>query len=101
MQINENEARDDQTRKSWTTTAGCRSVLRRDYCGDAEELQDVHDCISPYMLEQAAEAAGVRDSMVQAICRRYPSLKTAPYNHADHPLHRKELCVKGKSYCHG
>lgn len=33
------------------------------------------------MLEQAAEAAGVRDSMVQAICKRYPSLKTAPYNH--------------------
>ena len=45
------------------------------------ELQDIHGCISPYMREQAAEAAGVRDSMVQAICKRYPSLKTAPYNH--------------------
>ena len=43
--------------------------------------QGVHGCISPYVLEQAAEAAGVRDSMVQAICKRYPSLKTAPYNH--------------------
>jgi NADH-quinone oxidoreductase subunit E len=45
------------------------------------ELQEVYGCISPFVLEQAAEAAGVRESMIQAICKRYPSLKTAPYAH--------------------
>ena len=82
MQINENEARDDQTREILDYYRGLPQRSSQETIVEMlRELQDVHGCISPYMLEQAAEAAGVRDSMVQAICKRYPSLKTAPYNH--------------------
>ena len=82
MQINENEARDDQTREILDYYRGLPERSSQEAIVEMlRELQDIHGCISPYMLEQAAEAAGVRDSMVQAICKRYPSLKTAPYNH--------------------
>ena len=82
MQINENEARDDQTREILDYYRGLPQRSSQETIVEMlRELQDVHGCISPDMLEQAAEAAGVRDSMVQAICKRYPSLKTAPYNH--------------------
>ena len=79
MQINEYEARDDQTREILDYYRGLPQRSSQETIVEMlRELQDVHGCISPYMLEQAAEAAGVRDSMVQAICKRYPSLKTAP-----------------------
>ena len=82
MQINENEARDDETREILDYYRGLPERSSQEAIVEMlRELQDIHGCISPYMLEQAAEAAGVRDSMVQAICKRYPSLKTAPYNH--------------------
>ena len=82
MQINENEARDDQTREILDYYRGLPQRSSQETIVEMlRELQDVHGCISPYMLEQAAEAAGVRDSMVQAICKRYPSLKTTPYSH--------------------
>lgn len=82
MQINENEARDDQTREILDYYRGLPERSSQEAIVEMlRELQDIHGCISPYMLEQAAVAAGVRDSMVQAICKRYPSLKTAPYNH--------------------
>ena len=76
MQINENEARDDQTREILDYYRGLPERSSQEAIVEMlRELQDIHGCISPYMLEQAAEAAGVRDSMVQAICKRYPSLK--------------------------
>ena len=82
MQINENEVLNERTREILDYYRGLPERSSQEAIVEMlRELQGVHGCISPYMLEQAAEAAGVRDSMVQAICKRYPSLKTAPYNH--------------------
>ena len=82
MQINENEVLDEQTREILDYYRGLPERSSQEAIVEMlRELQGVHGCISPYVLEQAAEAAGVRDSMVQAICKRYPSLKTTPYSH--------------------
>ena len=63
MQINENEARDDQTREILDYYRGLPQRSSQETIVEMlRELQDVHGCISPDMLEQAAEAAGVRDS---------------------------------------
>ena len=45
------------------------------------ELQDTQGFLSPGILATAAETAGVKESTVRAILKRYPSLKTAPYRH--------------------
>lgn len=39
------------------------------------ELQDVCGWIGPSILEAAAQAAGVKVSLIQVIMKRYPSLK--------------------------
>ena len=76
MQINENEARDDQTREILDYYRGLPERSSQEAIVEMlRELQDIH-AASAYMLEQQAEAAGVRDSDgCQAICKRYPSLK--------------------------
>lgn len=82
MQINDDKARDDRTGEILDYYRGLPERSSQETIVEMlRELQEVHGCISPYVLKQAAEAAGVRDSMVQAICKRYPSLKTAPYSH--------------------
>lgn len=59
MQINENEARDDQTREILDYYRGLPERSSQEAIVEMlRELQDIHGCISPYMLEQAAEAAG-------------------------------------------
>ena len=45
------------------------------------ELQDVCGWIGPSILEEAAQAAGVKVSLIQVIMKRYPSLKKSPYVH--------------------
>lgn len=45
------------------------------------ELQEVYGCIDPVMQEMAAEAAGVKASVIQTILKRYPSFKEAGYTH--------------------
>ena len=76
MQINENEVLNERTREILDYYRGLPERSSQEAIVEMlRELQGVHGCISPYVLEQAAEAAGVRDSMVQAICKRYPSLK--------------------------
>ena len=45
------------------------------------ELQDVCGWIGPSILEEAAQAAGVKESLIQVIMKRYPSLKKSPYVH--------------------
>ena len=45
------------------------------------ELQDVQGYLSPGILAAAAETAGVKESTMRAILKRFPSLKTAPYRH--------------------
>lgn len=82
MEIYDNDARDGQTREILDYYRGLPERSSQESIVEMlRELQDVHGSISPCVLEQAAEAAGVRDSMVQAICKRYPSIKTAPYSH--------------------
>ena len=68
--------------KSWTTTAGLPERSSQEAIVEMlRELQDIHGCISPLYAGAGSGGCRVRDSMVQAICKRYPSLKTAPYNH--------------------
>ena len=57
-------------------------------CGSQEvivsmlrELQDVCGWIGPSILEEAAQAAGGKVSLIQVIMKRYPSLKKSPYVH--------------------
>ena len=45
------------------------------------ELQEVSGFLTEEMREEAARTAGVKRSMIEAIVRRYPSLKTADYRH--------------------
>lgn len=45
------------------------------------ELQEICGCISPDTLEAAAGTASVKLSTMQAIVKRYPSLKLSPYVH--------------------
>lgn len=54
------------------------------------ELQDLHGCISPVIRELAADAAGVKPSMVQTIVKRMPSLKESAY------IHEIVLCTGGR-----
>lgn len=54
------------------------------------ELQDLHGCISPAIRELAAEAAGVKPSMIQTIVKRMPSLKESAY------IHEIVLCTGGR-----
>ena len=84
MEINENDARGgaDCHDSGYHRGGDCRDgSIDVGQDERMRELQEVYGCISPFVLEQAAEAAGVRESMIQAICKRYPSLKTAPYAH--------------------
>ena len=54
MQINENEARDDQTREILDYYRGLPQRSSQETIVEMlRELQDVHGCISPDMLEQA------------------------------------------------
>ena len=56
MQINENEARDDETREILDYYRGLPERSSQEAIVEMlRELQDIHGCISPYMLEQAAE----------------------------------------------
>lgn len=45
------------------------------------ELQDVCGWIGPSVLEEAAQTAGVKESLIEIIMKRYPSLKKSPYVH--------------------
>ena len=58
MQINENEARDDETREILDYYRGLPERSSQEASVEMlRELQDIHGCISPYMLEQAAAAS--------------------------------------------
>ena len=87
MQINENEARDDETREILDYYRGLPERSSQEAIVEMEGFgQKSYDNLVASVAKAAdttlpREAAGVRDSMVQAICKRYPSLKTAPYNH--------------------
>lgn len=45
------------------------------------ELQDVYGYLSPELQQMAAEAAGVKLSVIVCIMKLYKSLKPAPYRH--------------------
>lgn len=45
------------------------------------ELQEAQGFLSPGLLAAAVETAGVKESTMRAILKRFPSLKTAPYRH--------------------
>lgn len=45
------------------------------------ELQEAEGCITPERMQMAAQAAGVKESLIRLIVKRYPSLKEADYVH--------------------
>lgn len=45
------------------------------------EIQDVKGFITPQLKKMAAETAGVNESLIQIIIKRYPSLKEVNYKH--------------------
>ena len=55
------------------------------------EIQEAEGCITMKVQEEAAEALGVKPSVLSCIIKRYPSLKEADY------AHEMVLCT-GKSY---
>ena len=46
-------------------------------------------------MEEAAQAAGVKESLIQVIMKRYPSLKKSPYVHEIICLYRQKLLQAG------
>lgn len=76
-----------------------------------QEIQELYGCISPEHSAMAAEAAGVKETVIDCIMKLYKSLKPAPYRHrltvcTGKNCHReekdfldtikKELGIKGK-----
>lgn len=45
------------------------------------EIQEVEGFITPQLKKMAAETAGVNESLIQIIIKRYPSLKEVNYKH--------------------
>ncbi len=76
-----------------------------------QEIQELYGCITPEHSAMAAEAAGVKETVIDCIMKLYKSLKPAPYRHrltvcTGKNCHRedkdfldtikKELGIKGK-----
>ena len=67
MQINENEVLNERTREILDYYRGLPERSSQEAIVEMlRELQGVHGCISPYVLEQAAEAAGVLSPSLHA-----------------------------------
>lgn len=91
MQLNESNDIDIQTKEILKYYHDLTDRSSQDTIVEMlRELQEVHGCISPAVRELAAQAAGVKASMVQAIVKRMPSLKQSPY------VHEIILCTGGR-----
>lgn len=82
MQIGDNEEKDIRMHEILQYYGSLRTPFSQETIVEMlREIQDAYGCISPPVCEMAAETAGIRLSMVRAILKRYPSLKTVPYTH--------------------
>lgn len=91
MQIQENEDKETQTHEILEYYKSLKDRSSQDTIVEMlRELQDLHGCISPALKEMAAEAAGVKNSMIQTIIKRMPSLRESAY------AHEIVLCTGGR-----
>lgn len=96
MELDGNEEKDERTREILEYYRGLQGRSSQETIVDMlRELQEVNGCISPSIRDMAAEAAGVKTSTMQAILKRYPSLKQASYTHEIVLCAGKNCAAKG------